>query len=326
MNNKPLISVIVPIYNSEKYLDKCISSIVNQTYSNLEIILINDGSSDGSRMIIDSWASKDNRIKAIHKDNEGDVATRNMGLDIFNGDYVLMIDNDDYMDSDMVDYLYNLSINNDSAVTRCGFVSEHNGESVSAYSVKSNDIAVLDETKYDEKIIDLLMSDFNSGAVWNKLYRKDVILNHRMRKEDGAADDFLLNYRIVKDNPKLVISDEPKYHYLVRDDSMTGKVFTEGAFDIIKAKTAILEEFRDSEAVYPYAVKSFIKSALIVLTGCIKNDYFNDSYYSLIKKTVSFYLFVKNNGLFSKTEKSKLFILKYFPKLYLYLIRKKYGK
>ncbi len=326
MRENPLISVVVPVYNAEVYLDRCITSIVNQTYTNLEIILINDGSSDSSASIIDSWAEKDSRIKVIHKENEGDVATRNMGLDIFSGEYVIMIDNDDYIDADMIEYLYGLCVENSADISRCGFMSfsaeTDEGESVN-YSEK---ITVLGKDDYEKKIIDLLEAGYNSGVVWNKLYSKSIISQHRMNKKDGAADDFLLNYRILSDNPITVISEVPKYHYLVRDDSMTGTVFTEGAFDIIRAKLLLLDNFSNNETVYPTALRSYILSVFIVLTGCIKNNYFNDSYKKMLSSFNSFYPEIKKSTLFTKQEKLKAFTLRRFPDLYKYLIRKKYGK
>ena len=103
----PLISVIVPVYKTEKYLNKCIESIVNQTYENLEIILVDDGSPDNCPSICDSWAEKDKRIKVIHKENAGVSAARNSALEIFSGKYVSFVDSDDWIDNDCIEYLYN---------------------------------------------------------------------------------------------------------------------------------------------------------------------------------------------------------------------------
>ena len=96
-----LISVIVPVYNVEEYLDRCIESIVNQTYKNLEILLIDDGSTDNSYNICDKWAKKDNRIKVVHKENGGVSSARNVGLDVATGDYIGFVDSDDYISIDM---------------------------------------------------------------------------------------------------------------------------------------------------------------------------------------------------------------------------------
>ncbi|MBQ4243839.1 MAG: glycosyltransferase, partial [Clostridia bacterium] len=107
-----LISVIVPVYKTEKYLDRCVNSIVNQTYKNLEIILVDDGSPDRCPELCDRWAEKDNRIKVIHQENGGMSAARNAGLRIAKGDYIGFVDSDDWIDNDMYEYLYILLINN----------------------------------------------------------------------------------------------------------------------------------------------------------------------------------------------------------------------
>ena len=106
VNNEPLVSVIVPIYNSGKYLDKCIDSIVNQTYKNLEIILVDDGSTDNAPEICDEWAKKDERIKVIHQENGGVSKARNVGLDNVTGEYISFVDSDDYVVRNYIDFLY----------------------------------------------------------------------------------------------------------------------------------------------------------------------------------------------------------------------------
>ena len=106
MNSRPKISVIVPVYNVEKYLDNCINSIVNQTYDNLEILLVDDGSKDNSGSLCDEWALRDNRIKVIHKQNGGASSARNAGLDAATGEYIGFVDADDYIDIDMYEIMY----------------------------------------------------------------------------------------------------------------------------------------------------------------------------------------------------------------------------
>ena len=117
----PLISVIVPIYNVEKYLDKCIESIVNQTYKNLEIILVDDGSPDNCPAMCDAWAEKDSRIKVVHKENGGAGSARNAGLDVSSGEYIGFVDGDDYIDSDFYETLINKSRNGYYDIVTCGF-------------------------------------------------------------------------------------------------------------------------------------------------------------------------------------------------------------
>lgn len=116
-----LISIIVPVYNVEKYLDRCIQSIVEQTYRNLEIILVDDGSTDGSEKICDSWAVKDNRIRVIHQNNMGGGAARNAALDVAKGDFIAFVDSDDYISADMYEYLHGL-MDNGFDIAECSYV------------------------------------------------------------------------------------------------------------------------------------------------------------------------------------------------------------
>ena len=109
MSDNDLISIIIPIYNVEKYMEKCLNSVVNQTYNNIEIILIDDGSKDKSREICDNYAKKDNRIKVVHKENNGVSSARNTGIDMSKGKYITFIDSDDYIDTDYIETLYKIS-------------------------------------------------------------------------------------------------------------------------------------------------------------------------------------------------------------------------
>ena len=127
MNDKPLISVIVPIYNTEKYLKKCLDSIINQTYKNLQIILIDDGSGDNSGEICDEYATKDSRIQVIHKQNAGVTAARNDGLDMATGDYIGFVDSDDWIEPNMYEEMMANLIKTGADFVHTGFIKELHG-------------------------------------------------------------------------------------------------------------------------------------------------------------------------------------------------------
>ena len=124
MRDNTLISVIVPVYNTAKYLDKCVETLVNQSYANLEIILVDDGSPDESPAMCDKWAIRDNRIKVIHKDNGGVSDARNCGLREAEGDYIVFIDSDDWVDIDMMKILLSTAIEYEADIVNCQFVEE----------------------------------------------------------------------------------------------------------------------------------------------------------------------------------------------------------
>ena len=316
-----LISIVVPVYKVEQYLDRCVDSIVNQTYKNLEIILVDDGSPDNCPQMCDEWAKKDNRIKVIHKENGGLANARNTGIDICTGDYVLFVDSDDYIESDMVEFLLKLSLENDADVSRCGFYFDYSdGRDVSQFTDCS--IKFLDKT---EAIIDLATSGFG-GTAWNKLYKKDIIKTHLYDKSDGCSEDIMHNFRVYQDVSKIVFCDEPKYHYVLRKNSITNNTFGHGAFDIIRAKKKIIDYAKDFSEIMPYAVKGYIISAYIVLSGCIQNNAFKDDKNKLIKSILKYKKEIYTSSLYSKSYKIRTFILSVSPKFYSFLIKNKYRR
>ena len=164
----PLISVIVPIYNVEKYLDRCVDSIINQTYKNLEIILVDDGSPDNCPQMCDDYAKKDSRIKVVHKENGGLSDARNVGMEVATGEYVSFIDSDDYISLDFYETLLETIVDNDSDIVECGVVKFYEDNSFDKYS---DDLKV---TNYDT--VDGLEGLINENPfkqhVWNKLYNQ----------------------------------------------------------------------------------------------------------------------------------------------------------
>lgn len=314
--NEPLVSIIVPVYNTEKYLDRCIKSIISQTYKNLEIILVDDGSPDNCPHMCDEWAEKDNRIKVIHKLNDGLANARNSGIEICNGDYVMFTDSDDYIELDMVEFLMNLSVKYNADVSRCGFYYNYdNGNQ----KTDGNDYTVKLLEK-DDRIIELVTTGFG-GTVWNKLYKREVVKSNFFSKQDGCSEDILYNFRVYKEDYKTVFSDVPKYHYVIRNNSITNNTFGYGAFDIIRAKQIVVDYAEENENILPYAIKGYVMSAFIVLSGCIQNDAFYEDRQRLIKKILSYKKYIFKSKLYSNTDKLKTLILFISPRLYEILLK-----
>lgn len=318
MNKSPLISVIVPVYNSENYLDHCIQSISEQTYKNIEIVLIDDGSKDSSPQICQKWAQKDDRINLILKQNEGVHKTRNYGIELVKGDYTIFIDCDDYLEPDMLEFLLKLSLEHNADISRCGFWFEYEADGRQVCASDDTEVKVFD---YNQRMIDLLISQHLSGVIWNKLYKTEFLKKYSFEKIDGASDDILFNYRMYLDNPVTAFCDIPKHHYIIRKDSITNSKFGNGAFDIIRAKNIFLDKFKDNEAVYPWAIKSYIMSAFIVMTGCLRFNACMDRYNELRNGILAHKKFVKNSPIFSRQEKLKVMLLNYLPSLYNLLIK-----
>ena len=226
---KDKISIIVPIYKVEKYIDKCIESIVCQTYSNLEIILVDDGSPDGCPQICDEYAKKDDRIKVIHKKNGGLSEARNYGIEIATGNYITFVDSDDYVSNDYIEYLYNLSINNMADISivlpQIFFESDDN------VRINKKDECI---KKYDSRnalITMLYQREFDTSA-WGKLYKKELFDDVRF-PVGKLYEDISTVYKTILKSNIVVYSNQRKYFYLKRKDSIMGQTFKERDMDYI---------------------------------------------------------------------------------------------
>ena len=174
MNTYPLISIIVPIYKVEQYLGRCVESIVNQTYKNLEIILVDDGSPDNCPAMCDNWACKDARIKVVHKQNGGLSDARNAGMDIAKGEYIAFVDSDDYVRSDMYELLYNNMQENESDISACGVEMVREDETPIAMLTPLGSYVLNNE----EAMIAIIEEDVLKQPVWYKLYKLKCVQNN----------------------------------------------------------------------------------------------------------------------------------------------------
>ena len=213
-----LISVIVPVYKVEKYLDRCVESIVNQTYTNLEIILVDDGSPDNCPVMCDTWAEKDSRIRAIHKVNGGLSDARNAGMEEAKGEYIGFVDSDDWVEPGFYQNLYDLLQAHDADIAECGvnFIDE-NGKLLRQRKLISTDKVLLrvDAIKH------LMKEDGIYQTVWNKLYRRETIGGILFEKGRLHEDDFW-TYRIFDRAKKLAVTQQSLYNYFQRSDSIMG--------------------------------------------------------------------------------------------------------
>ena len=206
MEEQPLISVIVPVYNVEEYLDKCVESIVNQTYRNLEIILVDDGSPDNCPKICDKWVSLDSRITVIHQSNCGGGQARNRALDVARGDFVAFVDSDDYIAPTMYEFLHGL-FRDDIDIVECGFHTVYDD------SAEFDDIAASFEMKIisaEEAVMENIRDRVFRQLIWNKLYRKSSIDDMRFPVGSGIDDEFW-TYRVLANARKLAYTNKRLY-------------------------------------------------------------------------------------------------------------------
>lgn len=247
LNINPLITIVIPIYNVENYLHKCVDSVINQTYTNLEIILVDDGSPDKCGEICDEYEKIDSRIKVIHKSNGGLSDARNAGIDIASGKYISFIDSDDYVDQDYIEFLYNQILKYGTNISICSHrVLYDTGKIIEK---ETNEISVLDSKKVLERILYDEGIDLSACA---KLY--DINLFSDIRYPKGRLyEDSATTYLLIDKCDKIVIASNSKYNYIIRRSSITNNKFTTKKMDLITST----EEMSD------YIVKKYpdLKSA-----------------------------------------------------------------
>ncbi|MRH42701.1 glycosyltransferase [Aquibacillus halophilus] len=222
---KPKISIIVPVYNIEQYLRKCLDSILAQTFTDFEVIIVNDGSTDSSGDICDEYAELDNRVRVIHTYNGGLSSARNVGLKLSRGDFVGFIDGDDWVFKDMYQTLYELCNQTNSDISICTMYREIEGEIV--YVDRDNYIKEMDNV---EAMRQLFKGNLYRFAVWNKLYTKKCF-EHVQFPEGRIHEDLFTTYKVFAKADKVVFTNYAGYIYVKRDSSILTTNYNEKRLD-----------------------------------------------------------------------------------------------
>ncbi len=227
----PLISVIVPIYKVEDYLCRCIDSILHQTYSNIEIILVNDGSPDNCPAICNEYAVKDNRIKVVHKENGGLSDARNAGMREATGEYISFVDSDDYISSDYLETLLNTIIAENSDIVECGVVKFYEDNNFDKYSDNLN---VINFSTADG-LSSLIEENHFHQHVWNKLYKASLVLDTPFVVGKLNEDEFW-TYQVFGQAKKVTKINKTMYYYFQRNNSIMGNSYNLRRLDALEGK------------------------------------------------------------------------------------------
>ena len=216
--NLPLISVIVPVYKAEAYLEKCVQSVRNQTYQNLEIILVNDGSPDRCGEMCDAFAREDSRIRVFHKENGGQSSARNLGLDNITGEYVGFVDSDDWIEPDMYSHLYALIEAHNAQIACCGVCKDFPDGSVAYFNLLYPEDNQLRVMQTDEALRETLLNYRVTYSPCDKLYHKDIFTGLRMTV-GRIFEDMEILPKWVERAQTVVYDPTPKYHYIMTESS-----------------------------------------------------------------------------------------------------------
>lgn len=234
----PLISIIIPVYNVGSYLKECLESVINQTYKNLEIIIINDGSQDNSKEICYNYAKKDSRIKVINKKNEGVSAARNTGMELATGEYISFIDSDDYIDNDMIEFLLNNLLVHKADISSCSYYKVFSEKLVKG--IGSDVELVLDNI---DTVKETISKNNLFPSVWLKLFKKECIKDLRFDTSFKISEDYLFCFNAACNCKKYVHYGLPKYYYIMRQSSALHSIKTINV-DSFKVSKLILEKVK----------------------------------------------------------------------------------
>lgn len=239
---KEMISVIVPIYKSEKYLNRCVNSLIAQTYKNIEIILVDDGSSDSSGKICDKYAVLDKRVKVIHQKNGGVCKARNAGMDFASGKYISFLDADDNLYINALEYLYEQIVKYDADISIAQKIVISNlGKKIEFHYPKAKSI-----WQGNEGLVKSLEDHPATYSVWGKLYKKEFLKDIRFKEGMRIHEDSFFLFICMTKQPKVIVNDEPIIQINQTQGSASRGAFSERMFDIIylaEEKKAIIEKY-----------------------------------------------------------------------------------
>ncbi len=253
MEEQPLISVIVPVYKVEQYLDKCVESIVNQTYRNLEIILVDDGSPDNCPAMCDGWAKRDYRIKVIHKANGGLSDARNAGIAVALGEFIGFVDSDDWIEKSFFECLHKAIIRTGADVAECA--TAFDAEDGKLLRIRKEASASLLER--EEALCRLVLEDGVYQTVWNKLYKREIVREVAFISRKCNEDEFW-TYQVFDRGKRLAIVEDTLYHYLQRGTSIIGIGYNLQRLDGLEARFQRMEYLQKYDELAKLTCQQFM--------------------------------------------------------------------
>ena len=262
-----LISVIIPIYNLDKYLPKCIDSVLAQTYTNLEVIPVDDGSSDNSAQLLKEYALKDNRVKPIFKENGGVSSARNTGLNNCTGDYIYFLDGDDWIAPNTIEKLYGYSERYD--VVQASHIEAHDSglEKIPGDIIVSNK-----EIENKEE----MLSGYFLGEIYesscNKLYRRSVIGDLRFDEGLAVAEDSSFVYNVLKNTKSIKLLDDTTYFYYIRENSCIHSVISDKHFKVMDLRDKQYKEIENNVWLFKKFIFKYAKDIFYLIHEILHDD------------------------------------------------------
>ncbi len=305
-----LISVIIPIYNTEKYLEECIKSVVNQSYENLDIILVNDGSTDNSKEICDKWAEKDSRIRLINQNNMGAAMAKNVGLNNIKGDLFMILDSDDLLHKNNIEILCNCMKKEKSDIIEAFYTTIY--EEFKNIDIHKN--SQKESFNTENALKELIISRKFHQTPWNKLYKTELLKDIRFPK-DKYIDDEYWTYKLFANAKKITWINKVLYYYRQHEESTMGRMYSIKRLDAIDA---LYDRYKFMQKNFPnlsdLSCKAFLNNCIYNFQKlCMFNELDNDKKFreDLLKKIRQIIKREKINNLNVKEKLLFYFFCKY---------------
>lgn len=323
------ISIIIPVYNSEKYLRECLDSVLIQTYKNIEIIIVNDGSKDESLKICREYKIKDNRIRIIDKKNEGASIARNIGIESAVGEYILFVDADDWIEPNMCEILVSNIKDSYSDIVFCNHIMEYNYKKRRVSFDLNKRIIDKKDIGYEVILSLIEENDYNLKherasfrSPWGKLFKLDIINNNKIRfnKDLTIGEDFIFDLEYIKYCKSVFIEDSYLYHYRINDESVSSK-YKSDSWEIYKKLLITLQEYLKLSFKEEEYINRLNKLKLKYFMMCIENEKNKKNKKSIIEKRnyiksicedeiMNQTLKKYSKGMIGKKNRIKLFLLR----------------
>ena len=278
------ISIIVPVYNVELYLPQCIESLIKQSYPNLEILLVDDGSTDNSGKICDEYALKDSRIRVFHQSNAGAASAKNVGLDHATGDYIAFIDSDDYVELNWIETLVSAAEKHQADIVEYDFDKIFTGRSelVNHYPDRHKLFS-------SEEYLAQYLFNWTCSLFWNKLFKTSLIGDIRFRKERRCIDDEFFTYKVISNAEKIVRINDVLYHYRQRASSAVSSLknrrqITDDSLEIL------IERYQWIKERFPKLTKTYLKHDIDIMFYFARDFDFTKDTVQKFQRTARFYL------------------------------------
>lgn len=268
------ISVVVPVFNIEKYVERCTYSILNQTYANLEIIMVDDGSTDGSGKIIDQIAANDSRVKVIHKENGGVTSARMAGIKSATGEWIGFVDGDDEVEPDMFRHLLQNAITYQADISHCGYQMVFPDGRIDCY-YNTGLLAQQDKTT---ALKEVLSGSKIEPGLWNKLFHKtlfhSLLHDNSMPMDIKINEDLLMNYFLFKEAKQTVYEDFCPYHYILRKGSAATSKKCNHVTDPLRVRDMIRKDLHGDTQLYPVAYSRYVYT---LITAAVQKQWPEES-------------------------------------------------